>query len=112
MVTRNLIVITYGAGWRYDGYQSLHQKTSQIHLVSLGLDKYNAEWCAEQALRHYKEAIGNSKNPFNEACDYAGMMASQRSLTFKCSSPKAKSKPRAKKPQGSTDFGGVNHDRS
>lgn len=82
------------------------KKNIADHLVSLGLDKYNAEWCAEQGLRHYKKAVGNGKNPFNEACDYAGMMASQRSLTFKYASPKAKSKTRAKRPQEAFDFFG------
>lgn len=77
------------------------------HLVSLGLDKHNAEWCAEQGLIHYKKKVSNSKNPFVEACDYAGMMASQRSLIFKYSSPKSKSKPRAKRPQEAFDFGGT-----
>lgn len=76
------------------------------HLISLGLDQSNAAWCAEQGIRHYEKAVGNSKNPFNDACDYAGMMASQRSLSFKYKSPKSKTKPRSKRPEEAFDFGG------
>lgn len=74
------------------------------HLIGCGLDSANAEWCAQQGVIHYKQRIGNSKNAFNEACDYAGLMAGQRSLTFKYASPKAMSKPRAKRPQEAFDF--------
>jgi len=74
------------------------------HLMECGLDSGNAEWCAQQGVAHYKKRVGNSKNPFNEACDYAGLIAGQRSLTFKYVSPKAKAKPRAKRPQEAFDF--------
>ena len=74
------------------------------HLVKLGLDQANASWCADRGVKHYEKHVVNSKNPFTEACDYAGAIAEQRSLTFKYSSPKSKTKPRRQKPQDIFDF--------
>jgi len=82
------------------------KKNIKQHLISHGLDEANANWCAEQGFLHYQRAVDNSKNPFNDACDYAGMMAEQRSLTFKYRAPKAKVKPRKKRPEEAFDFGG------
>ena len=41
------------------------------HLMSLGLDEVNANWCARKGTEHFQKAVGSSKNPFNDACNYA-----------------------------------------
>jgi hypothetical protein len=76
------------------------------HLVSLGLDENNAEWCAMQGWNYYQKQISNSRDPFKDACDYAALRALERSLSFNYKPPKAKSRPRTKKPQEAFNFGG------
>lgn len=75
------------------------------HLMKLGLDEGNANWRARKGVEHFEKAVGSSKNPFNDACAYAGMMAEQRSLKFKYVAPKGQQRPRSKKPQEAFDFG-------
>lgn len=75
-------------------------------LISQGVDEANADWCANQGYAHYEKRVSNSKDPFKEACDYAGLKAEERCLKFKYRSPKAKVKRRAKKPQEAFNFGG------
>ena len=74
------------------------------HLMSLGLDEGNANWCARKGAEHFQKAVGSSNNQFNDACNYAGLLAGQRCLKFKYSAQKAQSKQRAKKPQEAFDF--------
>lgn len=74
------------------------------HLISLGLTESNAQWCAEQGFIHYQKRVSNSRDPFKEACDYAGLKASERCFDFKYKPPKAKGTKRTKKPQEAFNF--------
>lgn len=76
------------------------------HLMDLGLVEGVATSCARQGVEHWRRAVGSSKNPFNEACDYAGMIAGQVCLGFKYKSHKAASKPRNKRPPDALDLRG------
>lgn len=76
------------------------------HLLALGLDEGNATSCARKGVEHYTRKVGSSKNPFNEACDEAGRIASSRVPSFRYVSPKAKGSKRVKRPQEAFDFGG------
>lgn len=78
----------------------------KAHLIALGLGEAQAASCARKGVEHWERAVGSSKNPFNEACDYAGMMAEQVCLGFKYKSPKATSKPRNKRPPDALDLRG------
>ena len=42
------------------------------HLMKLGLDEGNANWCSRKGVEHFEKTVGSSKNPFNDACAYAG----------------------------------------
>lgn len=76
------------------------------HLMSLGCPEGAATSSARKGVEHWQRAVGSSKNPFNEACDYAGMIAEQVCLGFKYKPPKAASKPRNKRPPDALDLRG------
>ena len=81
------------------GVNDVLAKSIKAHLVSCGLDSSNAAWCADRSVDYFKYRVCNSKDPFKECCDHAGLLAGQRSLTFKYQSPKSKAARRSKKPQ-------------
>lgn len=76
------------------------------HLMGLGLAEGMAASCARKGVEHWQRAIGSSKNPFNEACDYAGMIAEQVCMGFRYKSPKAPTKARSKRPPEALDLRG------
>lgn len=75
------------------------------HLVSLGLEEHAAIGCANKAFEFYQKKISNSRDPFKEACDFAGKLAMERNLKFKYKSPTSKRGARSKKPQEAFNFG-------
>lgn len=75
------------------------------HLMALGCPEGAATSAARKGVEHWERCVGNSKNPFNEACDYAGKLAQTMAPRFKYVSPKAARGSRVKRPQEAFDFG-------
>lgn len=76
----------------------------KAHLVSLKLDAFKAQQCADEAYKFYLTSVGNSKDPFKETCDYAGKLAQGKQAKFKYKSPTSKNGKRTKKVQDAFDF--------
>lgn len=75
------------------------------HLVSLELPELDAQLCASYGYDLFIKTTANSKNPFKDACDIAGLKAMERGVKgFKYKSPVSKSTRRTKKPQEAFDF--------
>lgn len=79
----------------------------EIHryLTSLGFSESNSAICAQYGYEFYERSICNSRDPFKDSCDHAGAKAQMAQPKIKYKSPKAKSKPRTKKPQDAFNFG-------
>lgn len=75
------------------------------YLVSLGLPSGAALHYAIKGAEHFKSSICNSRDPFKEACDYAGGLAQSGVVSFKYKSPKSQPVRRKKKPQEAFNFG-------
>lgn len=81
----------------------IEQEVSK-ELISQGLTQSQALSFAIKAGEYFEGSVCNSRDPFKECCDYAGDMASKAVVGFKYKSPKAKSRPRTKKPQEAFKF--------
>lgn len=84
--------------------KQLITKNITDHLVELGLDPFKAKQCADKAFIYYQKQIGNSKDPYKQACDHAGDLACGMVAKFKYKSPSNRSKRMTKKPQDAFDF--------
>ncbi|CAH0528438.1 hypothetical protein CTH30272_02122 [Allocatenococcus thiocycli] len=82
-------------------------KNVHEHLVSCGFSVQNSLTQAGKAWQFFQKQICNSRDPFKDACDFAGGQAVLIEPKIKYKSPKAKSKPRTKKPQEAFNFGGA-----
>lgn len=82
-------------------------KAINQHLESLGFSKAVSAKCAFDGYMHFEKKVCNSRDPYLEACNFAGEKAHVMQPSVKYKAPKKKSKPRAKKPQDAFDFGGM-----
>ncbi|WJZ69966.1 membrane lipoprotein [Vibrio phage vB_VpaM_XM1] len=74
------------------------------HLIGLGLEHHTAIACADKGVEFYNRQVANARDPFKEACDYAGNIAMQRNAKFKYKSPTSKRQARQKRPQEAFKF--------
>lgn len=74
------------------------------HLISLGYSESNSTLSAQFGWEFFERSVCNSRDPFKDACDHAGARAQTKQTDIKYKSPKAKTKPRAKKPQDAFNF--------
>lgn len=75
------------------------------HLVSCGFSENNSQFQAEKVWHFFQNQICNSRDPFKECCDYAGVQAALMETGVKYVSPKAKARKRgSKRPQEAFKF--------
>lgn len=77
------------------------------HLVCCGFSQRVSAICAQYAWEFYDRSLCNSRNPYKDCCDHAGAKAQTMQIGVKYKSPRAKSKPRSKKPQDAFNFGDI-----
>lgn len=75
----------------------------QEYLISIGFSKTCTMMATSGVADFYRKTVCNSKDPFKECCDFAGKIAEQYS-EIKYKSPKAKTKPRKKRPPSAFNF--------
>lgn len=74
------------------------------HLESVGFSVLTSIKAANVGLAYFNKQVCNSKDAFKESCDHAGDVAHKLQPKVKYKSPKAKSKPRYKKPPEAFNF--------
>lgn len=74
------------------------------HLIKCGLDEFRAKQCAAKSFTFYQKEVGNSKDPYKQACDHAGQLACGMVPKFKYKSPSNRAKRQTKRPQDVFDF--------
>ncbi|WP_413114140.1 hypothetical protein [Thaumasiovibrio sp. DFM-14] len=52
------------------------------NLSSQGLPPHCANFYAHRGVVYYQNVVSNSKDPFKDACDYAGKLAASRIASF------------------------------
>lgn len=80
-------------------------KQVKDELLRQGLSDAQASSFSFKAGEFFYKSVCNSKDPFKDSCDYAGMLAQSQIKGFKYKPPKSKSRSRTKRPQEAFNFG-------